>query len=133
VQAVVSVASHPDERIAKALALCDARIIAISGAEIEKLVADNRFLALSEVPMSVYAESEALIPTFGVMVTAVTSVDLDDETAYRVVKSVFDNLDNMKRLHMALRNLMPERMISAGLTAPLHPGAARYYRDSGLM
>ncbi len=133
VQAVVSVVSHPDERIAKALDLCDAKIIPVSGAEIDKLVADNRFLASSEVPTSSYAESDVLIPTFGVMVTAVTSSDLDDETVYRVVKSVFDNLEYMKRLHRALGNLLPGRMITAGLSAPLHPGAARYYREKGMM
>jgi TRAP transporter TAXI family solute receptor len=133
VQAVVSVVSHPDERIAKALELCDAKIVAVSGAAIDKLVADKRFLAASEVPMGVYAESDVLVPTFGVMVTAVTSSDLDDETAYGVVKAVFDNLDNMKRLHRALGNLLPGRMITAGLSAPLHPGAARYYRENGMM
>jgi len=133
VQAIVAVVSHPDERTAKALELCDAKIVPVSGAEVDKLVADNRFLATSEVPMSVYAESDTLIPTFGVVVTAVTSSDLDDETAYVVVKSVFDNLDNMKRLHRALGNLSPGRMISAGLTAPLHPGAVRYYRENGMM
>jgi len=133
VQAVVSVVSHPDDRIAKALKLCDAKVIPVSGAAIDKLVADNRFLALSEVPMGAYAKSNGLIPTFGVMVTAVTSSDLDDETAYRVVKSVFDNLADMKRLHRALGNLLPGRMITAGLSAPLHPGAARYYREKGMM
>ena len=133
VQAVVSVVSHPDERIAKALELCDAKIIPVSGTEIDKLVADNRFLASSEVPMGGYMESDALIPTFGVMVTAVTSSDLDDETAYQVVKSVFDNLAYMKRLHRALGTLLPGRMITAGLSAPLHPGAVRYYREKGMM
>ena len=133
VQAVVAVVSHPDERTAKALELCDAEIVPISGAEIDKLVADNRFLAASDVPMSVYGDSDTLIPTFGVMVTAVTSSDLDDETAYTVTKSVFDNLDSMKRLHRALGNLLPGRMISAGLSAPLHPGAVRYYRENGMM
>lgn len=133
VQAVVAIVSHPDERTTKALELCDAKIIPVSGAEIDKLVADNRFLAASEVPMNVYAESDTLIPTFGVVVTAVTSSDLDDDTAYAVVKSVFDNLDNMKRLHRALGNLSSGRMISAGLTAPLHPGAVRYYRENGMM
>jgi TRAP-type uncharacterized transport system substrate-binding protein len=63
----------------------------------------------------------------------VTSSDLDDETAYQVVKSVFDNLAYMKRLHRALGNLLPGRMITAGLSAPLHPGAARYYREKGMM
>lgn len=133
VQAVVAVVSHPDERTSKALELCNAKIVPVAGANIDKLVADNRFFAASEVPMSVYGMSGGPIPTFGVMVTSVTSSDLDEETAYAVVKSVFDNLDDMKRLHRALGNLLPGRMITAGLSAPLHPGAIRYYRESGMM
>ena len=133
VQAVVSIVSHPDERTAKALELCDAKIIAVSGEEIDKLVADNRYLATSDVPMGVYSESDVLIPSFGVMVTAVTSADLDEQTAYGIVKTVFDNLNTMKRLHRSLGNLLPGRMITAGLSAPLHPGAIRYYRERGMM
>ena len=133
VQAVVSIVSHPDERTAKALELCDAKIIAVSGEEIDSLIAENRFLAASDVPMGVYSESNVLIPSFGLMVTAVSSADLDDQTAYDVVKSVFDDLTTMKRLHKALGNLLPGRMISAGLSAPLHPGAVRYYREHGMM
>ena len=83
--------------------------------------------------MSVYGAGDKSIPTFGVMVTAVTSAELDDESATLVVKSVFENLDNMKRLHRALGNLRPDQMIAAGLSAPLHQGAARYYRESGMM
>ena len=133
VQAVVSIVSHPDERTAKALELCDAKIIAVSGEEIDSLIAENRFLAASDVPMGVYSKSNVLIPSFGLMVTAVSSADLDDQTAYGVVKSVFDDLTTMKRLHKALGNLLPGRMISAGLSAPLHPGAVRYYREHGMM
>jgi TRAP transporter TAXI family solute receptor len=133
VQAIVSIVSHPDERTAKALELCDAKIIAVSGKEIDSLVAENRFLAASDVPMGVYSESNVLIPSFGIMVTAVSSADLDDQTAYGVVKSVFDDLATMKRLHKALGNLLPGRMISAGLSAPLHPGAVLYYREHGMM
>jgi TRAP transporter TAXI family solute receptor len=133
VQAIVSIVSHPDERTAKALELCDAKIIAVSGKEIDSLVAENRFLAASDVPMGVYSESNVLIPSFGIMVTAVSSADLDDQTAYAVVKSVFDDLATMKRLHKALGNLLPGRMISAGLSAPLHPGAVLYYREHGMM
>jgi TRAP transporter TAXI family solute receptor len=133
VQAVVTVASHPVERIAKALELCDARIIPVTGADIEALVAKSRFLATSEVPMGTYAKDDASKVSFGVMVTAVTSSDLGEQTAYQVVKTVFENLESMKRLHRALGNLSPQQMITAGLSAPPHPGAARYYREQGML
>ena len=48
-------------------------------------------------------------------------------------KSVFDNLDRFKRLHPAFADLKAEDMIKVGLTAPLHEGAVRYYKERGWM
>ena len=48
-----------------------------------------------------------------------------------MVKSVFDNLDRFKRLHPAFKDLKAEEMIEAGLSAPLHEGAVRYYKERG--
>ena len=45
-------------------------------------------------------------------------------TAYNVAKSVFENFDTFKRLHPAFANLKKEDMVKAGLSIPLHPGAA---------
>jgi TRAP-type uncharacterized transport system substrate-binding protein len=61
----------------------------------------------------------------------VTSAEADDELVYQTVKAVFDNFDRFKRLHPAFENLDPQDMVSNGLSAPLHEGAARYYREQG--
>ena len=53
------------------------------------------------------------------------------ETVYQVVKAVFDNFDEFKKLHPALANLKPENMVKDGLSAPLHEGAVRYYKEKG--
>jgi len=78
-----------------------------------------------------YKGTDSDIKTFGVKATFVTSADVDDDVVYQVVKAVFDNFDRFKRLHPAFENLNEEDMISDGLTAPLHDGAARYYRERG--
>jgi uncharacterized protein len=52
---------------------------------------------------------------------------------YTVTKAVFDNLEEFKKLHPALANLKPEDMIKNGLSAPLHEGAVRYYKEKGWM
>jgi TRAP-type uncharacterized transport system substrate-binding protein len=70
-----------------------------------------------------------LIPSFGVIVTAVTSADLDEQAAYRVVKSVFDNLDYMKRLHRALGNLVPGRMMRDDVSAQQLPSIRRAWGE----
>jgi len=50
---------------------------------------------------------------------------------YLVTKAVFDNFDEFKKLHPAFAHLDPKSMITDGLSAPLHEGAARYYREKG--
>ena len=71
--------------------------------------------------------------TYGVLATLVASAQTPADTVYQVVKAVFDNFDELKRLHPALANLKPENMIRDGLSAPLHEGTVRYYKERGWM
>ncbi|TJW32494.1 MAG: C4-dicarboxylate ABC transporter substrate-binding protein, partial [Mesorhizobium sp.] len=69
--------------------------------------------------------------TFGVRATVVANASTPDEVVYELVKSVFENFDDFKKLHPAFANLDPKEMIKTGLSAPLHPGAERYYKEKG--
>ena len=71
--------------------------------------------------------------TFGVGATVITSAKVPDDVVYIVVKAVFDNFADFKKLHPAFANLKEDQMISDGLSAPLHPGAVRYYKERGWM
>ena len=75
---------------------------------------------------------EDMIPTFGVKATFVTSVTVPVKVVYPIVKEVFDNFETFKKLHPAYSTLTKEKMLQ-GLTAPLHPGAIKYYKESGLI
>ena len=46
---------------------------------------------------------------------------------------MFENLDDFRNLHPAFANLEPSNMITNGLSAPLHPGAIKYYKEQGWM
>ena len=65
--------------------------------------------------------------------TFVTSADVPEEVVYQVVRAVFENIDTFRGLHPAFANLDPAQMANDGLSAPLHPGAERYYREAGLI
>ena len=71
------------------------------------------------------------VPTFGVKATFVTSAKVADEVVYAIVKEVFDNFDDFVKLHPAYTGLTKESMLE-GLSAPLHPGALKYYKEAGL-
>jgi TRAP transporter TAXI family solute receptor len=131
VDAIIYTVGHPNGSIQEATSTVDAKLIPVTGPEIDKLVADNPYYAVATIPGGMYAGTDEDVQTFGVKATFVTSADVDDETVYQVVKAVFDNFDRFKGLHPALANLKEEDMISQGLSAPLHPGAEKYYQERG--
>lgn len=133
VQAVYYVVSHPDAAVERLASLCGARLVPVGGPEIETLVAARPYLSVVAIPGGLYPDSPAPVKTFGATLTVVSSTEVPEETVYRLVKGVFDNLKDLKKMHPALRVLTPGRMAKDGLTAPLHPGAARFFREQGLM
>ena len=133
VDAIVFTAGHPNGSIQEATTTTDAKLIPVVGDAIDKLVADNPYYAKAIVPGGMYKGNDEDVETFGVKATFVTKASVPDEVVYTVVKAVFDNFDRFKGLHPAFANLTEEEMISGGLSAPLHPGAEKYYKERGWM
>jgi len=133
VDAIIYTVGHPNGSIQEAVSTIDAELVPVTGAEIDKLIADNPYYAAASIPGGMYKGTDETVNTFGVKATFVTSADVDEDTIYQVVKAVFDNFDRFKRLHPAFENLTEEEMISGGLSAPLHPGAEKYYKERGWM
>lgn len=133
VDAIVYTVGHPNGSIQEATTTVDAILVPVTGPEIDKLVADNPFYAKAVIPGGMYRGSDADVNTFGVKATFVTSAKVSDDVIYQVVKAVFDNFDRFKKLHPAFENLNEADMIKDGLSAPLHPGAVKYYKERGWM
>jgi len=133
VDAIVYTVGHPNGSIQEATSTVDARLVDVTGEAIDKLVNDNPYYAKAVIPGGLYSGNDEDTETFGVKATFVTSADVPDDVVYTVVKAVFDNFDRFKGLHPAFANLKEEEMISDGLSAPLHPGAVKYYKERGWM
>lgn len=131
VDAIVYTVGHPNGSIQEAVSTVDAVLVPVEGEAIDKLVADNPFYAYATIPGGMYKGNPDDVKTFGVKATFVTSADVPDETVYQVVKAVFDNFDRFKGLHPAFATLKEEDMVKDGLSAPLHPGAEKYYKERG--
>ena len=89
---------------------------------------------MTTIPAELYPQSVNTedISTFGVQATLITSADMSEDVVYAVVKEVFENLESFKALHPAYEHITPSSMLE-GLSAPLHSGAVRYYREAGLL
>jgi TRAP transporter TAXI family solute receptor len=133
VDAIVYTVGHPNGSIQEAVSTVDAKLVPVQGEAIDKLVAENPFYAYASIPGGMYKGTDSDVKTFGVKATFVTSSDVDDDVVYEVVKAVFDNFDRFKKLHPAFENLKEEEMIKDGLSAPLHDGAVKYYKERGWM
>lgn len=131
VDAIIYTVGHPNGSIQEATSTVDAKLIPVTGEAIDKLVEDNSYYAKATIPGGMYAGNPDDVETFGVKATFVTSADVPDDLVYEVVKAVFDNFDRFKGLHPAFANLTPEDMVTQGNSAPLHPGAEKYYKEQG--
>ncbi len=131
VDAIIFTVGHPNGSIQEATTTTEARLISVETPEIRGLVEGRPYYAWATVPGGMYRGTDEDITTFGVMATFVAPATVDDEIIYEVVKAVFENFDRFKGLHPAFANLNEAEMISYGLSAPLHDGAARYYRERG--
>jgi len=110
---------------------CDSKLINVDNDTIKKLADDNDFYAMAEIKGGTYRGTDDDITTFGVGATFVTSTDTSDEVVYEMVKAVFDNFRRFKKMHPAFANLEEKNMIKNNLSAPLHPGAVKYYKEQG--
>ncbi len=124
---------HPSGSIKEATTSCDSVLVNVDNAATRKLIKDNPYYRKAIIPGGMYRGSDGDTTTFGVAATFVSSTDVPDDVVYAVVKAVFENFDSFKRLHPAFANLKKEEMVSDALSAPLHPGAAKYYKEVGLI
>ena len=133
IDAMIYTVGHPNGSIKEATTSCDTVLVDVDGPVIEKLVADNAYYRMAVIPGGMYAGNPDDTKTFGVGATFVSSTNAPPDTVYHVVKAVFENFDDFRKLHPAFADLQKEQMIKDGLSAPLHDGAEKYYKEAGLM
>jgi TRAP transporter TAXI family solute receptor len=122
---------HPSANIQDPTTSCGAKLVSVTGPAVDKLIAEKPYYAKATIPGGLYPNNPEGATTYGVLATVVASAKTPPDTVYQVVKAVFDNFDEFKKLHPALANLKPENMVKDGLSAPLHEGAVRYYKEKG--
>jgi len=133
IDAMVFTVGHPSGSIKEASTSCDSVLVEVAGPKIDKLVMKHDYYRTAVIPGGMYRGTDSDTKTFGVGATFVTSAKVPEKVIYNVVKAVFENFDQFKKLHPAFANLKKEEMIKDGLSAPLHKGAVKYYKEAGLM
>jgi TRAP transporter TAXI family solute receptor len=133
IDAMVFAAGHPNGSIQEVTTTCESRLIPVNGPVIEKLIEQFPYYAKATIPGGMYKGNPDDIDTFGVKATFVSSSKVGEDVIYQVVKAVFENFDAFKTLPFVFATLDKPAMVSDGLTAPIHAGAMKYYKEAGLL
>jgi TRAP transporter TAXI family solute receptor len=133
IDAMVFTVGHPSGSIQEATTTCDTVLVPVTGPEIDKLVEQYPYYAKATIPGGMYQGTDEDVETFGVKATFVSSSEVDEAVVYETVKAVFENFDQFKKLHPAFSDLEKEQMVTEAMSAPIHPGAEKYYKEAGLM
>jgi TRAP transporter TAXI family solute receptor len=110
------------------------RVRLLSIQNIDPLLRRSRYYTKATIRIKFYPGllNTKDVDTFGVRATLVTSVKVPDFIVYSITKEVIENLVSFKKLHPAFESIKKENMLE-GLSAPIHPGALRYYRETGMI
>lgn len=128
---ITYVVGHPSGAIQEALTNVKAQLIPVQGPEIEKFLQGADYYTAAEIPAGLYPGVDEPVPSIGGKAVLAATTETDPDVVYQLVKAVFDNLERFKRLHPAFADLQAKDMIHVGLTAPLHEGARRFYKEKG--
>jgi len=131
IDAFVTIVGHPSGSMQETMSSCVAVLVQVGGAAVDNLVKEFPYYGYAEIPGGFYPNNPTDVKTFGVGATVVTSVQVPERTIYFLVKSVFDNFRSFRKLHPAYRNLSEVEMTRRFLTAPLHDGARKYFKERG--
>jgi len=123
---------NPSAAIEEPAQSVDLDIISINSDDIKDFVAKHPYYIMTTIPANTYKGVDKGVETYAVTATVISSESVAEEVVYDMVKTVFENLEELKASHAAFRNLNPKEMLQ-GLSAPLHPGAIKYYKEKGWM
>ncbi len=133
IDAIVFTVGHPAGTIKEATTSCESKLINVDNDKIKDLASGADYYSMATIPGGMYTGSPDDTTTFGVGATFVASTKTSPEVVYEVTKAVFENFKRFKKMHPAFGNLVEADMIKNNLSAPLHEGAVKYYKEKGWM
>jgi hypothetical protein len=127
----VMLVGHPSGFVRQQLEACPMRFIPLEGPEIDRYLAAHPSVSRGIIDGSLYG-GRPDTPTIGVTATLVTTAAADPRVIYAIVKAILDDIQEFKAMEPVLARLDPSEMARLGLTAPMHPGAAKAFQEAGL-
>ena len=126
-------AGTPNSAVTQIMTTTDSKIMPITAEQVEALKAEYPWYAACEIPAGTYAGQDEAVPTSGVKLTLFVTADVDEETVYQMTKVFWENWAVLPEPHAALRKADPKQACNDVAGVAIHEGAARYYREIGIL
>jgi hypothetical protein len=108
------------------------KVIPLSGPEIAELQRQQPYYAKVPLPANTYKGQTAAVDTLAVMAVWASHDAVPENVAYEVTKALYENVAIMGQVHVQGKNISLATALAVG-TTPLHPGAARYFKEKGVI
>ncbi len=126
-------AGTPNSAVTQIMTTTDAKLMPITAEEVEVLKQDYPWYAATEIPAGTYNGQDEAVATSGVKLTLFITADVDEDTVYQMTKIFWENWDYLCDTHAALKKADPKEACNDIAGVAIHDGAAKYYREIGLM
>jgi uncharacterized protein len=122
--------SYPGSAVQEVTAVRDVYFVPIDEDIIEKLTDEYGYYKSGVIPGGTYKGQDEDIPTVQVGNDVVINAEIDEETAYLLTKTLFENAEELHNVHPSAKQLVPDNGVKTAI--PLHPGAVKYFTEVGL-
>lgn len=133
VEAILMLSSSLHDYLQQVPEGCVMRLVPIVGEHVETVIKEKPYYRTGVIPAGFYLDSEQDVQSFGLGASFVAMESTSPKAIYQVVKEIVENFRDFQSLHPSLISLSKRELPHAGLSAPLHPGAIRYYREARLL
>lgn len=107
-------------------------LIPVDGAAADAICAKYGYYTQTTIPAGTYKGTDTDTAALAIKATLAVNAKLDEATVYEMTKALFENLTDLGNAHAKGKEVSKEAAVT-GVSVPFHPGAAKYFKEIGLM
>ena len=110
----------------------DTRILGMEQANVDYVTENYPYFSAGMIAANTYKGQEEELLSISAPAIIITHDDMDEETVYNLTKTIWENIEELRKVHPACDEWILEKAVD-GIGIPLHPGAERYYKEVGVL
>ena len=126
-------AGIPNAAVTEILSTAGGKLLNIDASLIDALKAQYPWYGAYTIPAGTYPNQDSDVLTSAIKITVCTDARVDDDVIYDLTKTFWENFDELKATQAPLKQVNPKEAVKDLAGLPIHEGAARYYREIGLL